>query len=174
MKAKSFLRLVRSTMPTQSELLKFGMTAEEALGIQSCFIAKKRNAKAAPEVTELERMLIEYDCSTIDLGPVQFRGAVKPTPDGLCFGSSEADPLVILPDGRIALFDHASRDAAPELCAADSERFLDLLAMRITISLEIEMWKGRRPEALLRLAEIAGGQAYFAFCNMICPHPDAL
>jgi hypothetical protein len=173
MKAEYFLSIVESDMTPEVELRRLGMDDNDVRMVQMAFVARRRNVHAAFDVTELERMVTEYDCTNLAIGSVLFRERIVPMAQGLCFGSFEADPFVIVPDGRIAMVDHAVRDAAPEFCAADSERFLEALATSITIGLEMELWKGRYLNAVARCAEAAGGQEYFKFGRMICPNPDS-
>lgn len=169
MKASEFLQLVHSQMPAESFLRELGMNDEDVVNIQRSFIFRERDVKAPEGVSELERMIIEYDCSTLEVGPVRFGDRILVTPQGVCVGACEADPLVVLPDGRIALFDHGRRDVIPEFCAIDSERFLDGLATSINIGLDRKAWTGRFPEAVLRCSEAAGGAQFASFFRMVCP-----
>ena len=78
-------------------------------------------------------MIVEFDCSRLELGLVRFNDHLISLPAGSCFGACEADPIVVTEDGTIGLCDHARPDSVHQLCAADAERFLDGMATFVSL-----------------------------------------
>lgn len=163
MKAEAFLQLVKRSMPDRSQLAAHGLDEEEIRDIQSLFVAPARGVAAPQGVTELERMIIEFDCSKLTNGPVRFNDRLEVHAPGKCFALCEADPLVILPDGRVGLVDHAVPDRVHEFCAASPDQFLDALALD-------KRGDQSSIEALAEYANAAGGLEYTDFYRMFLPY----
>ncbi len=166
MKAEAFLQLVKRSMPDRSQLAAHGLDEEEIRDIQSIFVAPARGIAAPQGVTELERMIIEFDCSKLTVGLVRFNDRLELHAPGKCFALCEADPLVILPDGRVGLVDHAVPDGVHELCAASPDQFLEALALVVGC-------RGNHQsniEPLAGYANAAGGPEYTDFYRMFLPY----
>lgn len=149
-------------MPDRSTLISHGLDDQEVLEIQSTFLAAKRGGTVAPRnVSEIERMIIEFDCSTLEVGLVRFNERLEVGALGKCFAYCEADALVITEDGRVGLVDHAAPQRVHQFCAASSEQFLDALALVVTRE------KGQsNTEMLAHCANAAGGSEYTDFFRM--------
>lgn len=163
MTADEFLRHLEQAMPERASLEGHGLDKDEIEALQATFVAPARATTTATEVSEVERMVLDFDCSKIEVGLVRFNDGPAASPHGTCFAYCEADPLVVLRDGRIALFDHASPRTLLQPCAPDSSRFFDAMAAFVSLRREKAAWKGRAEEAATRCAEAAGGREYRAF-----------
>lgn len=173
MNAEEFLQQVEKAMPERSILEEYGLEADEIADIQATFIAQRRSPSSTTARSEVERLVAEFDCSRLEIGLVRFSEELTAFADGRCFGACEADPLVVRPDGSIALYDHAQPASMLHVCANDAERFLDGLATFVRIRGEKSTWVGRVEEAAKAYAHSAGGSKYKDFFRSLCAFLDA-
>ena len=154
-------------MPQRHVLADYGLNDDEIADIQATFVARRRSASADPAASEAERMIVEFDCSRVEIGLVRLHGEITGHPEGLVFASCEADPLVVRADGCIAMLDHAVGQKIALLCAADSERFLD--AMTVYVDHRAAKDTDRcRTDAAEECAKAAGGAQYRDFYRLLC------
>lgn len=168
MNAQTFLRLVERTMPSRTSLEEYGLDDEEIEEIRSTFLAPKRGPSDKADLSAVERMVVEFDCSKLELGLVRFNDRLIPLPWGTCFGYCEADPLVLTEDGTVALCDHARPDLAPQLCAENADLFLDAMATFVSLRSEKAEWMGKVDQAAVKCATAAGGRKYVDFFRSLC------
>jgi len=167
MKAEEFLRHLGTAMPDQHVLADYGLDEDEIADIQATFVAPRRPSTADPAAGELERMIVEFDCSRVEIGLVRLHGEITSRPEGLVFASCEADPLVVRADGCVAMCDHAVARSVAFVCAADSERFLDAMAVYVEFRAEKDAGKSRA-DAAEECAKAAGGSEYRGFYRLLC------
>lgn len=168
MNAEEFLRKLKQAMPDRATLESYGLDEEEIADIQSTFLAARRGVPAPDGLSEVERMVVEYDCSKLQVGLVTFNDQLVRLPEGSCFGACEADPLVVVADKSVAMYDHAVSGVVSFHCASNGNTLLSGLAQYVSIRKDREAWVGREDEATMLCAEAAGGSQYSEFFRMLC------
>ncbi len=165
MNAEDFLKVIQSAMPDYEELKEYGLEDREIIDIQSTFkfTRKIQDTNLKKSVSELERMISEYDCSKIELGLIRFIKDSKQLKNGVMCAYSEADLLIVNDDGSVSIYDHAEPNRITQNCAVDSSCFFDALAEFIDIRKHKLDWRGRIDEAAERCGGIAGGSQYEKF-----------
>lgn len=177
MQNKEFVRLIQSLMPSINELKEYGLSEEEIEGIRMtyrCNLQKVNNniQPARARVSELEKLVLEYDCSTMEIFSIRFCGKPLPHHLGMIVAFWEADPIVVLKSGEVVAFDHANPNNIFAPCAANSERFLDAMAWLVKVRARKAVWKGRGKEIVDACAEKAGGSVYQDFYRTLCTFFD--
>ena len=170
MHGTDFLVALRNIMPSRTELEACGLDPDQITSVQATFkfIPRKPSGAGSDSArTEIERMILDNDCSTLEIGLIRFLDRPHKHRHGVQVAFCEADPVVVWPGGTVAMHDHANPDDTV-ICAADSERFLDALSTFLTIRLEKSKWKGRINEAADICAEKAGGNDFTTFFRMLC------
>lgn len=170
MPGSDFLAAVRKAMPDRDELEDYGLDDEEIDAIQSTFSSRARVAKPSPEesASELERMILDNDCSTVEIGLVRFLERPRPHSEGVAVAYCEANMIVVRADGSVSLYDHAAPATVAMECAASSEAFLDGLAAFVEIRANKSDWMGRPALAAQHCSAQAGGSAYMDFFATLC------
>lgn len=168
MNAQAFLRHVEHALPSRTSLEDYGLDDEEIEEIRSTFLAPKRGPSDKRNLSPLERMVVEFDCSKLELGLVRFSDRLISLPLGTCFGYCEADPLVLTEDGSVALCDHERPDLVHQLCAENADRFLDAMATFVSLRSEKAAWMGKVDQAADKCATAAGGRKYMDFFCSLC------
>ncbi len=173
MRAEEFVRRIEEAMPAKESFAGAGLDEEDIAAIQAGWRAAKSGGLAPADASELARLVIEYDCSTLEISWVHFLARPREHPAGTQVSAWEADPIVVQSDGRIASFDHSVPSFRLAECAADSERFLDALEFVARIRVpERAQWQERLPEIGARCAEMAGSSASLQFWNSLLPFPQ--
>ena len=168
MKADAFVRHLQRAKPDRATLEEYGLDEEEIEEIESTFTASRRLPHAEGVLSEAVRMVVEFDCAKLEVGPICFNGEPRPLAKGVCFAVCEADPLMVVDSGAVVLCDHEEPERVQLACAADAERFLDALARFVTVRQDRERWMGKVEEASALCAEAAGGASYSDFYRMLC------
>jgi hypothetical protein len=155
MLADQFVTLVRAAAPPHSELLAAGLSEEQAEQIRRVFSCPRREgSQSASDADELQRLLTVFDCSLFELATFTFQSPPSSHPCGLLVGHLEADAVVLLPDGPVAVLAHdAPRPNAGSPCASTPGRFLDALGHRIRVGVRNT---DRSPDLARACAELAG------------------
>jgi hypothetical protein len=167
MRNADFLVALQNVMPPRAELEAYGISPDDIECVQATFRFMPRKQLSSDSGSELERMILDNDCSTIEVGLVRFLDRPREHRHGVQVAFCEADSVVVSPAGTVVMYDHANPDYATN-CAANSERFLDALAVYLTIRREKAKWKGRGNAAAELCAEKAGGVDYIAFFRLLC------
>jgi hypothetical protein len=169
MNSSDFLSALNMAMPSREELEAYGLSSNEIDGVQGSFRFIERNPSgiSLASRSEAERMIVEFDCSALEVGLVRFLDRPREHRHGVQVAFCETDPIVVCPDGTVAMYDHANADKAVN-CAADSEHFLDGLSVFLTVRREKAKWKGRAQEAAALCANKAGGLLYMEFFRLLC------
>lgn len=167
MRSHAFLVALQDVMPPRFELETCGLSPDEIEAVQATFRFVPRKPSVFPSRSELERMIIDNDCSSVEVGWIRFLDRPREHRHGVQVAFCEADPVVVSPTGTVKMHDHANPDKAVN-CATDSERFLDALAVFLSIRHEKSKWKGRVDAAAEVCAEKAGGSGYKAFFRLLC------
>lgn len=170
MNAEDFVARLRDAMPSQESLADYGLDDEEIDAIQLTFIAKPRDQVQSTQESnhEIQRLIRDFDCSTVEIGLVRFCNEFAHLQSGERFAFCEADSVLLRKDGAVALYAHSAPDSLLLECAADSERFLDALAEFVEVQKKKRDWEGRVQEAAIRCATAAGGEKYLDFYRLLC------
>ena len=168
MTGTDFLLFLHEMMPPRAELEADGLSPERIEDIQATFRSVPRKPSGSSARSELEKMIIENDCSTVEFGFISFLDRPLVHRHGIQVAYHEADPIVVTPAGTIAMYDHEDPDFVIVNCAADSERFLDALSTYLAIRQDKSKWKGRNDAAVALCAEKAGGREYAKFSQVLC------
>lgn len=169
MNSSDFLNALSEAMPTNDELKEYGLNSEEIDGVQASFrfIARNLLNEKIAVGSELERMIVEYDCSTVEVGLIRFLPRPQMHHNGVQVAYCEADPIIVNASGVVTMHSHDDPDASI-LCAADSQSFLDALSVFIKMRREKSHWKGRVEEAANLCSMKAGGGNSIPFFLMLC------
>jgi len=157
-------------MPSREVLADYGLNDEEIEDIQNSFryISRDANKVSFKPASELERMIVDNDCSALTISQVQFLDWPKKHRNGTVVAHWEADQIVVLQSGTVVAFDHANLDAPPVLCAKNSESFFDALAFLIEVISNKLVWRGRAMEVAEICTRKAGGGVYRDFFESLC------
>ncbi len=157
-------------MPSSEQLNEYGLDESEISDIQKTFKSVERNLSDSDSGarSEIERLILRNDCSTVEVGLLRFLSYPKEHPQGAVVAVCENDPIVVRGDGTVAMYDHGNPDLKAMDCGADSERFLDALAAFIDIRRNKLQWKGRVTAAAEVCSQLAGGPAYLDFFRLLC------
>jgi hypothetical protein len=166
MHSTDFLVALHNAMPPRLELEACGLGPDEIESVQSTFRFVPRKPSGLVSRSELEKMILDNDCSSVEIGLIRFLDGPREHRYGVQVAFCEGDPIVVSPAGTVAMHDHANPDKAMN-CAADSERFLDALGTFLAIRREKSKWKGRVNAAADLCAEKAGGGDYTAFFRLL-------
>jgi hypothetical protein len=172
MRSEEFVAALATSAPSTSELAAGGL---DAAGMAAMLRTRQVKARLHPPpattVCELERLLLTYDCSTVEVGLLRFLDGPRPHVAGTQVAWVEADPVVVRPDARVALYDHADGSRLMD-CAADGGRLLDALAHFVSIVGHRQRWQGRSAEAARSCAACAGGEEFASFYGTLCGFLD--
>jgi hypothetical protein len=169
MLSAEFLAALNEAMPAQAELEDYGLEPEEIEAVQASFRSTPRKlpAQTTAGKTELEKLVSEHDCSTVEVGLIRFLPRPRVHHCGMQVAYCEADAVVVGAAGGVAMHDH-DEPAKSLKCAANSERFLDALAAFVAMRCQKSQWKGRVEEAAKACATKAGGEEYVPFFRLLC------
>lgn len=174
MNADAFAALLLELAPTREDLARGGVDEEgEVEGILACFRRLRREPSATPQAPrsddELVRLVTVYDCSRVAVLGVGFDGRAQLEARGIRVAGWEADPIVVRPDGTVAVFEHDTPTAF--LCGAQTgARFLDALAFALQSMMASNRRgeQGWRTEPLAeRCAELAGWRESVRFWSCV-------
>ncbi len=168
MTAEEFVRRLAKAMPDRLALTAYGLEDDEIATTQAVFRAQRRPSRAPAGASELARLVVEFDCSHVEVGLVRFGARLERRPFGVIVAFCEAEPVVVAPDGRIVLHDHARPKSELMRCAVDSEHFLDALGVFVDMTRDKAVWNGRFQEAVATCGRAAGGAEYDDFFRMLC------
>ena len=167
MRNADFLAALQNVMPSRAELEACGLGLDEIESVQATFRFIPRKPPSSVSRSELERMILDHDCSTVEVGLIRFLDRPREHRHGVLVAFCEADSIVVSPAGTVVMHNHANPDKTMN-CAANSERLLDALGVFLTIRREKAKWKGRGNAAAELCAEKAGGSNYLAFFRLLC------
>lgn len=129
MKAEEFVEVLRASAPEESRLRDAGLTPGEARELLRAYDCIEREGHGLDSHSdELERLLVGFDCSRAEVGAMTFLAAPRLESRGVVIGHLEAEPIVLVPDGRVLMFDHEGGDEPRALCASSGAHLLDGLA----------------------------------------------
>lgn len=166
MRSEEFVVALQDAMPPSEELEAHGLGPDEIASVQATFRPVPRESHSISG-SELEKMILDYDCSSVEVGLIRFLDRPQEFLFGTQVAVCEADPIVVSPSGAVQLLDHANPADAMG-CAADSEMFLEALSAFLAIRREKSKWKGRVNAAAEVCAQKAGGSAYAPFFQLLC------
>lgn len=168
MNGNEFVEALKNAMPARDELLRFGLSDDEINGVQNTFRASVRADSSSVDgaSSELERLVTEFDCSTVEVGLLQFLALPKSHRMGTQVASVESDALVVRADGSVLMSDSSTSEVLLD-CARNSEAFLDALSAFIKIRRDKQSWMGRANEAAMVCASAAGGSKYLKFYQVM-------
>ena len=173
MRSPDFLSALTKAMPSRVELEAHGLESNEIDAVQKTFkyFARDHSEGRLKSRSELENMILENDCSSVEVGLIRFLDRPREHRDGVQVAFCEADSIVVRPSGSVIMSDHAVVDKGLD-CAVDSERFLAALAAFIALRQKKSKWKERTVEAADICANLAGGRDYAPFFRLLCGFLD--
>ena len=121
MTGTDFLVALHSMMSSRAEMEAYGLSREGIESVQATCRSVPRTPSASVPSSELEKMIIDNDCSTVEVGLVRFLDRAYEHRHGIQVALCEADPVVVSPAGTILIYDHEGPDYVMLNCAADSE-----------------------------------------------------
>lgn len=132
MDAESFKKALEEAKPSIEELMKDGLSRNDAVDISASWEVRDRDH---PEQISLpDRALSElfsgYDVSKIEVGMARFFKNPLPVPSGWQIGEVEADDLILdINSGEIIVLSIDAVDHIMWKCARDGRSFLGALAL---------------------------------------------
>lgn len=173
MKAEDFVEFLHAHAPPADALSDAGLDEDDVAEVLSKFSARRRPAGATREFrNELERLVTEWDCASIEIGTLCFLGAPRPFGiKGVEVGRWEADPLVVGPDGRVVAYDHAEAATITVPCAADSSAFLSALSIVVAAIGKRPTTKDQFFDVVESCARAAGEPKSGSFFRTLVPAP---
>jgi hypothetical protein len=165
--ADEFVTVVRRLAPSPEEAARRDLSAAEQERLSRRFACAPRPGRA-PRDNTLEDLLNRYDVSELAIGRVEFVSDPRPHWAGVVVGFFEADPVVVLLGGEVAVFEQARFGERYCDCAADSASFLAALACCAQGMRARAAWLDDLDAAARRCAELAGGEKYVPFFVALC------
>lgn len=168
MRAEQFLTCLRNAMPSRSTLEEYGLDNDEIEEVQATFLGTARKPVSTNIRDELVRLVLEFDCSKVEVGLVRFLGEPQRHMKGMRVAYCEAESIVLNKDGVVVLCDDSGVGSNDIQCASDSRRFLEGLCIFIEIRRNKSEWKGKVEDAAVRCARAAGGPQFAEFFRILC------
>jgi hypothetical protein len=165
--ADEFVTAVRRLVPSPDEAARRDLSAAEIERLQRRFACAPRLGRATRDNT-LEDLLNRYDVSALEIGRLEFVSDPRPHWAGLVVAFFEADPVVLLLGGEVAVFEQARFGERYLECAVDGGSFLSALAHCAEGLRARATWLDDLDEAARRCARLAGGTRYEAFYVALC------
>lgn len=167
MNADEFVEALRRLAPTPEEAARRALLPEEVTELARRFACPERAGRRA-RANVLEDLLNRYHVGSLAIGRVEFVSDPRPHWAGMMVGTFEANPLVTLANGEVAVFEQARFGERVMDVARDGGRFLALLAHFAHGLRTRASWLSDLDEAARMCAELAGGSAYEPFCLALC------
>lgn len=170
MNVESFINTLSQSKPSVEELELAGLDKNEVDEIMATFDVKSKiphlNDNDNDSVCQLKRLVTNFDCSTVEIGSVQFLKSPEIDQKGFYFGRYEADYLYIIGTGQVVAYDHAEESTIYQYCAESGEHFLDVLAVFLR-ELNLVSNGGQSDSSALldKAISKAGGNEYTEFIN---------
>src|SRR5690349_18301511 len=99
MRNADFLVALQNVMPPRAELEAFGLSLDEIERVQATFRSIPRKQPSSVSRSELERMILDNDCSTVEVGLIRFLERPREHRHGVQVAFCEADSIVVSPAG---------------------------------------------------------------------------
>jgi hypothetical protein len=165
--ADEFVAVVRRLAPSREEAALRDLSGVEIAQLERRFACSPRAGRVA-RANALEDLLNRHDVSELQLGRVEFVSDPRPHWAGKVVAFFEADPLVLVQGGELAVFEQARFGERYLDCAADAPRLLDALA-EFAVGLRTRAaWLDDLDGAAQRCASLAGGERYEPFYVALC------
>lgn len=168
MTPSAFITVLQNAKPSAEKLRAAGLNDDEIDDIHRSLTATERIAShPGSPGNELEQLLADYDCSSLEIGRVTFLDQPIGCEHGVMIGRHEGDTLVIRNDGSVVLCDH-EESAHQVRCAVDPDHFLDGLAAFVSIVNDRRAWRGKGTAAADSCAAAAGVAECPTFYLSLC------
>lgn len=167
MTADEFVAVVRRLAPSRAEAARRDLSDHELAQLERRFACAPRQGRTA-RANALEDLLNRHDVSALSIGRVEFVSDPRPHWAGKVVAFFEADPLVLMRDGELAVFEQARFGERYLDCAADAPRALDALAAFAEGLRARAAWLDDLDRAAQRCARLAGGERYEPFYVALC------
>jgi hypothetical protein len=167
MNADAFVHALRRLIPSREEAALRAYAPSELERLTRRYACPLREGRK-PRANALEDLLHRYDVSALELGRVEFLAGARPHWAGQVVAFFEADPLVLVRQGEVALFEQARFGERLLVCAASAEQFLDALGCFVAGLRTRAAWLDDLDGAALRCAALAGGAAFEPFYVALC------
>jgi hypothetical protein len=165
--ADEFVAVARRLAPSPEEAALRDLSSSEVEQLARRFACTPRPGRAARQ-NVLEDLLNRYDVSALEIGRVELVSDPRPHWAGKVVAFFEADPLVLLRDGELAVFEQARFGERYLDCAADAGRLLAALACFAEGLRARAAWLDDLDAAARRCAALAGGARYEPFYVALC------
>lgn len=172
MEAKVFVEELRKLMPKTKALKSLGLEDTFINYFQNRFLCKPKKLNANYNYSivtdEVESLVSQYDCSSIEIGMLNFILSPDYSEDYIVVGQIEGDQVVInLITKEVEVRDGMSMDHVIWSCASNGSNFLTSLILsaeyfvRVAILNNIDV-EGKI-QVLDRVVQAAGGEKYRDF-----------
>ena len=129
---------------------------EERAALRAMFTCPRREPPHKSLVHPVDDLVWRYECTSLEVGHIQFVSAPRPHWAGHMVGSWEGELLVTQEDGQVAIFEHERFGERLLMCAVDGEHFFEALTTFLGMVLQRELWLARVDEAARVCADRAG------------------
>jgi hypothetical protein len=165
--ADEFVHAMRRLSPSPEEAALRAYAPGEVEKLALRYACPQRVGRTS-RANALEDLLHRYDVSALEIGRVDFIAGARPHWAGMVVAFFEADPVVTLPGGEVAVFEQARFGERIMGCAASPERFLATLATFVEGLRTGAPWLDNLDAAAARGSARSGGEAYEPFCVALC------
>jgi hypothetical protein len=165
--ADEFVAAVRRLAPSPDEAARRDLSSAELEQLTRRFACAPRVGRATRD-NALEDLLNRYDVSALEIGRLEFVSDPRPHWAGVIVAFFEADPVVLMLGGEVAVFEQARFGERYLDCAADPERFLAALAACAEGLRARSAWLDDLDAAARRCAGLAGGDGFEPFYVALC------
>lgn len=175
MTAEEFVTALRK-IPIEVDLLRTrGLTDDDIKLLKGSYQATWKNKAIDVASTEnpILELVLNYDCSQLRIGMIEFYETIKETEDSIFFGQFEIDELAINRiSNEIVLFE-LGLDHIICYCASNGSNFLDaiLIAAEFLNKRGVNKKMYNDEQLNIQMAEecgeAAGGEKYYGFYRMM-------
>lgn len=124
----AFVEALGKLAPSVEELEGYGLCADEISEIRSSYTASIDKAESKRSRNAILDLLHRYNLSTIEIGDVTFLDSPINIEEGIHFGYSESNILVVnLSNNTVEVRDIANTSYVINYCAASPSRYLECL-----------------------------------------------
>jgi len=175
MEARDFVKQLAEATPSLAELESCGLASENVKAfIESYTCTVRDHPLTEPSGSDsLLELLRNWDLSKVEIGLIRFPGFHAEPSGAIHIGCVEADPLILLPNGEIVVYESGTKDHLLWRVAKSGTAFLDALVIaarflgrRAVGTIDIDDHEAARSVAL-ECAAAAGGDRFKDFYTML-------
>lgn len=169
--AEQFVSRVEACAPGAAELEEHGLDPDEIEDIRRAFECRPTHDRWSGPPNELRRLLVEFDCSDLEISIVRFDPGSADAESAFVFAVAESDPIGVRDSGVVTMFDHAGGRPIYDI-AASPEGFLEALALVAEAFRCRETGGYRREEFAAKCVAAAGSEEYGRLYLVLLPGDD--